>query len=254
MLDAVVLAGSRNDGLLKECSPVEYEALIPVGSRAMVEYVIEALLGTRRIRRVLVVGPTDRLATLPAGERVSIINSAGGIMENIEAALKRLSGEKRVLLATSDIPLLTSRSVDNFLNLCGDMSCDLYYPIIEKHLIEEIFPDARRTYVRLKEGVFTGGNLFLINPAVYKRCVENGRKIIDLRKSPIGLCRVLGVTFLVKYICRMLALADVEKKVSELLGIRGAVVRSAFPEVGVDVDKPGDLELVLKVLSNQLPQ
>jgi molybdopterin-guanine dinucleotide biosynthesis protein A len=254
MLDAVVLAGSSNDGLLKECSPVEYEALIPVGSRTMVEYVIEALLGTRRIRRVLVVGPADRFTTLPVGERVSIVDSAGGIMENIEAGLKQLPGEKRVLLATSDIPLLTPWSVDNFLNLCGDMSGDLYYPIIEKNLVEKIFPNTGRTYVRLREGVFTGGNLFLINPVVYKRCLENGRKIIDLRKSPVGLCRILGVTFLVKYICRMLTLADAKNKVSQLLDINGVVVRSAFPEVGVDVDKPADLQLVLKVLSNQRPQ
>ncbi len=252
MLDAVVLAGSRNDGPLKECSPVKYEALIPIGSRAMVEYVVEALLGTRRIRRVLVVGPAAGLAALPAGARMSIVDSDGGMMENIEAGLKQLPGEKRVLLATSDIPLLTSGAVDNFLSLCGDMSGDLYYPVIEKNLVENIFPATRRTYVRLKEGVFTGGNLFLINPAVYKRCVEDGRKIIDLRKSPIGLCRILGVTFLVKYICRMLTLTDAEKKVSQLLGIRGTVVRSAFPEVGVDVDKPGDLELVLKVLRNNI--
>lgn len=171
-------------------------------------------------------------------------------MENIEAGLKRLSGEKRVLLATSDIPLLTSRSVDNFLDLCGDMSGDLYYPIIEKNVVEKIFPSTRRTYVRLKEGVFTGGNLFLINPAVYKRCLENGRKIISLRKSPVGLCKIFGFTFLVKFLLHSLTLADAEKKVSKLLGIRGVAVKSEFPEIGVDVDKPGDLELVLKVIGD----
>lgn len=250
MLGAVVLAGSPNDGPLKECSPARYEALIPIGSRAMIEYVVEALSGARRVRRVLVVGPAAELSALPLGDGVEIEDSAGGIMENIEAGLKRLSGEKRVLLATSDIPLLTSRSVDNFLDLCGDMSGDLYYPIIEKNVVEKIFPSTRRTYVRLKEGVFTGGNLFLINPAVYKRCLENGRKIISLRKSPVGLCKILGFTFLVKFLLHSLTLADAEKKVSKLLGIRGVAVKSEFPEIGVDVDKPGDLELVLKVIGD----
>lgn len=250
MVGAIVLAGSPNDGPLKECSPARYEALIPVGSRTMIEYVVEALSSTRRIRRVLAVGPAAELSALPLEDKVEIVDSTGGIMENIEAGLRKLAGEKRVLLATSDIPLLTPESVDNFLDLCGDMSGDLYYPIIEKNVVEKFFPSTRRTYVRLKEGVFTGGNLFLINPAVYEKCLENGRKIISLRKSPFGLCKFLGFTFLIKFLFHSITLYDAEKKVSQLLGIRGVVVKSEFPEIGVDVDKPGDLEMVLKAIGN----
>ena len=91
MVDAVVLAGSSNDGPLKDCSSVRYEALIPVGSKSMVEYVVEALLQARGIRRVLVIGPAADLTPLLAGERVSVADSAGGIMENIEVGLKHLS-------------------------------------------------------------------------------------------------------------------------------------------------------------------
>ena len=156
MVDAVVLAGSRNDGPLKDCSSVRYEALIPVGSKIMVEYVVEALLQARGIRRVLVIGPATDLTPLLAGERVSVAESAGGIMENIEVGLKHLAGERRVLLVTSDIPMLTPRAVENFLELCGDMSGDLYYPIISKDEVEIKYPSTRRTYVSLKEGVFTG--------------------------------------------------------------------------------------------------
>lgn len=249
MVDAVVLAGSNNNGPLKDCSPVLYEALIPIGPKAMVEHVVEALLKARQIRQVLVIGPVAELTPLLSGERVTIANSAGGIMENIEAGLNRLSGESRVLLVTSDIPMLTSQAVDDFLDLCGDMAGDLYYPVISKQVVEERFPSTRRTYVTFKEGVFTGGNLFLINPAVFKRCVENGKKIISLRKSPLGLCKLLGFGFVIKFLLRSLTIAEAEKKVSQLLGmIRGVVVVSKYPEVGVDVDKPGDLELVLNTM------
>jgi GTP:adenosylcobinamide-phosphate guanylyltransferase len=246
MVDAIVLAGSRNDGPLKESSPVGYEALIPIGAKIMVEHVVDALLGAGRIRRVLVVGPMEELLPRLTRERVSVADSAGGIMENIAAGLNLLSGEKRVLLVTSDIPMLTAGAVDDFLNLCGDMSGDLYYPVITRAVVEKEYPATRRTYVRLKEGIFTGGNLFLINPAVFKRCVENGQKIINLRKSPLGLCHLLGLGFVIKFLMRSLTLREAEEKVSQLLGIRGVVVVSKFPEVGVDVDKPGDLELVLK--------
>ncbi|HOV79141.1 MAG TPA: nucleotidyltransferase family protein [Bacillota bacterium] len=248
MIDAVVLAGSPNDGPLQECSPVLHEALIPIGGRAMVEYVVDALLNSRQIRRVLVVGPEAELSSMLSGDRVSVAGSAGGIMQNIEAGLSRLPGAKRVLLATSDIPMLTSEAVDDFLTLCGDMSGDLYYPVISRNEVEKKFPSTRRTYVSLRSGVYTGGNLFIINPAKFKMCVDNGQKLISLRKSPVGLCRLLGVVFVVKFLTRTLTLHEAEKKVSELLGIKGTVVISRFPEIGVDVDKPDDLELVLKTM------
>ncbi len=249
MLDAVVLAGSSNEGPLRECSEVRYEALIPIGEKIMVQYVVEALLRCRQIRRVVVVGPVAELSPFFNGERVSVIESRGGIMENIEAGLKSVLGAGRVLLVTSDIPMLTTQAVNDFLELCGDMSGDLYYPIISKQVVESKFPTTRRTYVNLKEGVFTGGNLFLINPAIFKQCVENGQKIISLRKSPVGLCRLIGLGFVLKFLMRSLTIAEAEQKASQLLGmIKGIVVMSKYPEVGVDVDKPADLTLALKTL------
>lgn len=249
MVDAVVLAGSSNDGPLRECSEVRYEALIPIGEKIMVQYVVEALLGCDKVRRVLVVGPVAELSPFLAGERVSVIESRNGIMENIEAGLMSSLDSGRVLLVTSDIPMLTTQAVEDFLELCGDMSGDLYYPIISKPVVESKFPTTRRTYVNLKEGVFTGGNLFLINPAVFKKCVENGQKIISLRKSPLGLSRLIGFGFVLKFLMRSLSITEAEKKVSQLLGrIKGIVVMSKYPEVGVDVDKPADLSLAQRIL------
>lgn len=249
MVDAVVLAGSPNNGPLKECSPARHEALIPLGAKTMVEHVVDALLQARQVGRVLIIGPSEDLSSLSFDHRTTMAPSQGGILENIEAGLKIWPGAKRILLVTSDIPLLTPQAVDDFLELCGDMAGDLYYPVIEKTVVEKKFPAASRTYVKLKEGVYTGGNLFLLNPAVYKKCVENGEKIVSLRKSPIGLCRMLGLKFVIKFLMRSLTLKEAEEKVCRLLGgIKGIVVISKHPEVGVDVDKPDDYELALKII------
>ena len=65
----------------------------------------------------------------------------------------------------------------------------------------------------------------------------------------IGLCRLLGLKFVIKFLLRSLTLKEAEEKVSRLLGgIKGIVVISQHPEVGVDVDKPGDYELALKTI------
>jgi molybdopterin-guanine dinucleotide biosynthesis protein A len=250
MLDAVILAGSSNEGPLRAVSDVRYEALLPIGEKIMVQYVVEALLGSSQIGRVFVVGPVNELAPYLTEQRVTLIESRNGIMENIEAGLLHAAQNSRVLLVTSDIPMLTTEAVDDFLAQCGDMSGDLYYPIVEKAVVESKYPAVKRTYVKLKDGVFTGGNLFLINPAIYKQCVDKGQKIISLRKSPLGLCRLMGLGFVLKFLLNTLTLKEAEEKACQLLGgIKGVAVVVSYPELGVDVDKPADLELAVQVLT-----
>jgi len=52
-IDAIILAGSLNDGKLKDSSPVLYEALITIGKKAMIEYVIDALLNSSNIGKIV---------------------------------------------------------------------------------------------------------------------------------------------------------------------------------------------------------
>jgi len=154
----------------------------------------------------------------------------------------------RVLLSTSDIPLLTPQSIEDFINQCQDQEADLYYPIVAKEVVESRFANSPRTYVNLREGMFTGGNVFLLNPAIVEECIPRGEQIIKARKSPMKLCRLVGMMFLLKFLARSITLEEAQDKVSRLLGIRGRVVISGYPEVGVDVDKPSDLELITRTL------
>ncbi|WP_031516453.1 nucleotidyltransferase family protein [Desulfofalx alkaliphila] len=247
MIDALVLAGSPNDGPLKSCSGAKYEALIPIGKRAMVEYVVDALTQTPSIDRVLVVGP-DELQPLLNPTGIEVISAKNTVMENVLAGFELLADSKKVLVVSSDIPLLTSESIDKFIDLCKKSQADLYFPVVTKETVEKKFPQMERTYVKLKEGTFTGGNVFLVNPQIMPQCYEMGQRFIDLRKSPLKLCGLLGVSFVAKYVTGRLTIKELEKKVSSLLGVTGSAVICPFPEVGVDVDKPSDLSLVMKAM------
>ncbi len=247
MVDAVVLAGSRNDGPLKQCSSVPYEAMITIGRKAMIEYVIDALRSSVRIDRIVVVGPPD-LPYFCSRKDIRVVPAEGNLMENLARGVENLPGAERVLLATCDIPLITTRAIEDFLDRCGDRSADIYYPVVPREVVETSFNRTRRTYVTFKEGDFTGGNLFLVAPGAVHRCMSKGQQLVDARKSPIRLSRLMGIPFLIKFMLRMVTLKEAERKASDLLGVRGAVVVTMYPEVGVDVDKPSDLELVSKVL------
>ncbi len=247
MVNALVLAGSRNDGPLSQCSQVPYEAMIPIGNKPMIEYVVHALTGSRHIHHIAVVGPVE-ITKIIGNDDVKVISASDSLIDNLRAGVSMLPKSEKILLATCDIPLLTPQAIEDFLVKCGDQSEDVYYPVIPKEVMEKSNIKTKRTYVTFKEGQFTGGNLFLVNPAVVERSLEKGRQVVAARKSPVRLSKMMGIPFLVKFMLHRISLIEAEKKVSKILDIRGKVVVTKYPELGVDVDKPSDLEMVCKLL------
>lgn len=244
MYDAIVLAGGVNSDQLRRYSCAEYEALIEIDGKPMVSFVVEALLQMSEVRTIVVVGPKQELHRFFGDDRVKVVESGRGIMENVLIALDNISPTEKVIIATADIPMLTPEAVHDFLGNCAKCEADFYYPIVAKEENEKVYPGIRRTYVRLKEGTYTGGNIFLVNPHVIRNCMDVAKHIVAHRKNPFQLSRILGLKFVFQFIWGTLTLPDVVRRVSELLNLRGAVIVSAYPEVGIDVDKPSDLDLV----------
>ncbi|HIE13479.1 MAG TPA: hypothetical protein EYP63_08665 [Desulfotomaculum sp.] len=247
MVPALVLAGAPNSGPLKELSPAPYEALIDVHGRPLAAYVIEAVLATPVISRVLVVGPPELEKSFES-ERLIVLPPREELLENLAAGLEALSGSSRVLVVTGDLALLTPSAVEEFLQLCNRGEADVYYPVVPRDAVEKAYPMIERTYVRLREGTFTGGNIGLVDPAVLIRSLDRARDLVRLRKKPLRLALVIGPWVLCRFLLGRLTLREAEKKVSRILGLRGKVVIVHIPEIGVDVDKVGDLEAAKTLL------
>ncbi|HYG58331.1 MAG TPA: hypothetical protein VD902_09755, partial [Symbiobacteriaceae bacterium] len=139
--------------------------------------------------------------------------------------------------------------IDGLVALCRQKPADIYYPIVEKSIGENKYPFVKRTYVTLREGIFTGGNLFIVNPEVIESTAPKARRFLDYRKAPLKMAMLLGITFVLRYLLfRNLNLQELEAKVSQMWDLRGAVVVCPWPEVGIDVDKPSDLQLARAAL------
>lgn len=248
MYDAIILAGGENKGALRDSSDRPYEALIEVAGKPMVSYVAEALAAVSEVKRIFVVGPAGLLAQCPLPEKAVVLEGGASMLETIQIGLAEVEGGQKALIATGDIPLLTAAAVEDFLLLCRSKDAEVYYPIVSRETNDTHYPGGKRTYVRFKDGVYTGGNLFLVDPRVVPRCVAVAEKIIANRKNPLQLCRILGWGFVVSFLLGRLSLEKVKDRVAELLRVEGAVVYSAYPQLGIDVDKPSDLELVRKVM------
>jgi hypothetical protein len=256
MMDAILMAGStpdKKDELL-EYTGVDKKSLIKVAGREMIYYVFEALVGCRRIDRFVLVGlgPEDGL---DFGRPVEYVEAHGDILDNSLAGLNRLTSLNpavdRVILSSTDIPLLTTEVVDYLIDACLELEADIYYSVVEKSVMEARFPHSGRTFVRLRDGLFAGGDLFMIRARAVRGNLPLFRRLIDARKSAWQLARIIGLKMIFKFLIGQLTIAESEKMVGRALNCRVKAIVSPYAEIGMDVDKVSHLHRVQSILAGE---
>lgn len=237
-VNAVVLAGGDAGKVVPGKKGLK--SLLELGSKPLISYVVESLQQAEAVNKIIIVCPLGTKASfLTFGEEV--LEISGTLVGKIASAFK-LTNTDYVLVVSSDTPFITGEIVDNFIEKCTG-GADFYYPIVPKELTEAKFPQTKRTYLRLTEGTFTGGNLQLINKATFLRELNMAEKVFSLRKSPIGLLGLLGWRFVVKFFFGRLSIKDIEAKAGAVLAAKVKAVVCNEPEIGVDIDKPEDWQL-----------
>ena len=94
-----------------------------------------------------------------------------------------------------------------------------------------------------------GGDLSVINLELYKSRKDFWRKIFNARKSYFRQARLIGFDVLFLLLLRRLTLESTVQKVTHRLDITGEALNCPYPEIGMDIDKPHQLEIARKVLS-----
>ncbi|MGE5575953.1 MAG: NTP transferase domain-containing protein, partial [Syntrophothermus sp.] len=225
-IDVVVLAGANNDGALKAVTDTPYEALIMLAGKPMVKYVVDAAARSKYVGRVVIVGPERQLREFLDDTAFYIAQCGETMVENILIGIEMLQPRGKVLLVTSDIPLLTPEAIDDFIERCNAAEADIYYPIVSREANDAKYPGVKRTYVRLKEGVFTGGNMALLQPQVVRKSHKMIERAVSMRKKPWQLSRLLGFKFIVKFVFNKLSLTEIEQRVQLILGFKGVGIIS----------------------------
>lgn len=245
---ALVLAGGTVSPEMQAVAEgAANRALIPVGGRPMLDYVLDALrggFGAAGVEgRILIAGeipPVPGCESVPGGKSLvdTLLSGASALHPD----------ETRLLVATADIPFLTAEAVADLLARADALGpADFIYPIVEAARCRQRFPSMKRTTLRIAEGEFTGGNLVLIDPAFLRQKESLLRAAYARRKSVVGLAGMLGPSLFVRLIGSrvapaLLGVPHVEAAVSRALG--GARVRaiiSSYAEIGTDVDRPDDV-------------
>lgn len=227
----MLAGGSANDPLAQKFG-VASKTLVPYRGRPLVEYTLEALVQAGL--EVILVGPS--VALNPSPQRA--LPDHGSLLANLEAGIHAAKGGK-VLVATGDMPFLHAEAVRWVLQ--NAPQAGFVYTIIAKSTIEQRFPGMRRTYARIREGAFTGGNLVIIDKNLFFTALPLLRRALELRKKPLALAQMIGFGTLIKVILGQADIAGLEAKVSQIIGVPARALITPYAEVGVDIDKEEDL-------------
>lgn len=216
----------------------------------MAEFVIAALRATPRIGRIALVGPHPLPAAVAAQVDIAV-RERGELLENVGAGLEAIGGGDLVLAAAADIPLLTARAVDAFLDGAAALEGDIWYAAVPHDDVTQAYPHLRKTTVRLRDGAFTGGSLVLLRPQVFARVRPLLERAAGARKRPWELARLFGPGTLVALAAGRLRIADLEERVVRLAGVRARAVICRHPEIAIDVDRPETLAAIRDDLEQQ---
>jgi hypothetical protein len=175
------------------------------------------------------------------------MKNQGSMLENIIAGIQRVReidpAAHHVLVASSDVPAVKSEMVDWVINTAMQTDDDLYYNVIERHVMEKRFPGSRRSYTYLKGAVVCGGDINVVRTITVDKD-SIWKDLIEGRKNVFKQASVIGWDVLFLLLLRQITIDEAVKRVGKRVGLKGRAVICPYAEVGMDVDKPFQLEII----------
>ena len=173
-LHALILAGNR-----RAYVPVgrRNKALIHIDGRRLVEYVVHALDRSPLVKSITVIGNVRRLSFLKSElslqKPLDVIAQQENIVRNVLHGYEHImpAHDAPILLATSDIPLLTPGEVTHFIEHSKFENYDYVMGLSSEQALEPFYPHGRKRGVRMsylyfKQFTARINNLHIMNPSV----------------------------------------------------------------------------------------
>ena len=252
-MDAIVLAGGLPgpDDPIYQYSQGKPKSLVKLGEKTMIEWIVGALQAAKGIDDVLIVGITEEMAA-EAGvvfdRPVAYLPASGNVVTNNYNAVRYWQSQKpdrdTYLLCLGDVPLINAEMVDYYIEACQPHNCVLYYSVVTDEVMEARFPGSNRSFVRFTEANVAGGDIYIFKAALLQKNEAFFQAFVEARKNAFQLARTLGFKFLIKLILRRLSLAELEETGQRIFNEPIKVVPVKYAELGMDADKPNQIELV----------
>ncbi len=256
---ALVLAGQRPgvDPLAAHFG-VDWKALVPVCGEPMVTHVVRTLNQVAEIDRIVVLaqGPEALRAAVEAGGvAADILASGDGISFSILRHVGTLSDPWPMLVTTADHPLLTPDMVRHFIAQAEAGGGDVAIAMVEQATMLAAYPDNKRTWLRFRDGAWSGANLFALRSDRARAALNLWAVAEQDRKKAWRLFLHFGPMLALRAVTRTIGLAAALRQAGRRLGLTARLVPMPMAEAAIDVDKVSDhvlAEEILRARSDQL--
>lgn len=257
--NALVLAGQRAEGdPLAAYSPNGHKCCLSVGGRPMIERVTAALVAAGAIADIAIsVGDPSVLDAVPGFDalirkgRLRVVQSEETPATSVLRFLEEGQADLPLLVTTADHALLAPGMVQSFIRGADASGADVAAGLVSKRTIEKRFPGSRRTYLRFRDGGYSGANLFAFRTPESLAAARFWRRVERERKRPWRIARAFGPGLMLLYCLRVLSLDQAMLRISGPIGARAAAVVLDSAEAAIDVDKPEHLALVESLLAER---
>jgi YihY family inner membrane protein len=249
IVNGVILGGGKIAANFAERVGTDTKGLIQIDGRACIEYVVEAMRQVPGMRKLVLVADKAAYLHHPVAEKLDgIIDEGPDITHNLMRAIRFLNEDRRILLSTSDIPLLTSEALCAFLGKC-DPEADLCYPVTTLLPTRRLFGRRVWVFLPLREGWVTHTCNILFDPRLVLRNVEFVERFLTRRKDLWGAAGTVGVGFMLRFFLSWylpFLRYDAESMGEHIALMTGARrcqgILLDYPEIALDIDKPTDVE------------
>ena len=257
-MDAIVTAGGipLPEEPLYPATQGESKALLDVAGKPMIQWVLDAITDSKTVDNVIIVGLTEK-SGLKCSKPMYFVSNQGKMVENLQAGGRKVREinpkAEHVLMVSSDIPGITGEMVDWVVNTDMQTDLDVYYHVIQREVMEARYPGCKRTWTHLKGMEICGGDMNVGRLSLLlSDDTEIWHKITDARKSPMKQAALVGFDTAFLLLTGQLTLEKAETNIMKRLDITGKAIVCPYAEIGMDVDKMFQLEIMREDLEKQV--
>jgi len=247
-MDLIILAGggSEEDPLAEKAKGMP-KSMVRIAGKPMVQWVLDAVSQAPSIDTVALIGIND-IQELSCNKHMIVLPDLGSLMANIQQGAQTFLDlhpqETHILSISADIPTITGEIIESMIKEYTGFKYDIYYSVVEREIMEKRFPGSKRTYIKVKDGEICGGDLNCYSKQAALDPKALWKELIRLRKHPLKQAAMIGLDTLVLLQRGRLTLDQAADRVCRRMGITGKALRVPFAEIGMDVDKPFQFDMV----------
>jgi GTP:adenosylcobinamide-phosphate guanylyltransferase len=255
-MDAVVMAGGipKPEDALYAYTQGESKALMAIAGKPLIQWVLDALGEAKTIDQIVIVG-LDATDKLTCSKPMTFIPNQGSMLNNVRSGVWEISklNPKAVhaLVASSDIPAITGEMIDWSVNTSLETDDDLYYSVVPREVMENRYPGSNRSFIRLKDMEVCGADMNVIRISVATGRDKLWNSLIAARKNVFKQAALIGYDTLILLLLRRLSIDKAVQIITKRLNLKGRALVSPYAEVGMDVDKPHQYEILSADLEAQ---